>query len=110
MSNNGLLIEYHYCTGCRTCEVACQQENGHPPGQSGIVVTEFVMKGRNKPVAVDNLPFLTEHCVLCARKTRKGELPACVKHCQAQCMQFGPIEELVKEMLNRPRTVLYRPF
>jgi len=109
MPVNGLLINYHYCTGCRTCEVACQQEHGHPPGQSGIVVTEYVMRGRRKPVAIDNLPFLTEQCVLCARRTNKGDLPACVKHCQGQCMQFGPLEELVLEMLKSPRSVLYRP-
>jgi len=109
MSQHGLLIDYHFCTGCLTCEVACQQEHGHPPGQSGIKVTEFMMKGRTKPVSIDYLPFPTELCVLCARRTRRGELPACVKHCQANCMSYGLISDLVEEMLQRPRTVLYRP-
>ncbi|MBE0598436.1 MAG: oxidoreductase [Desulfuromonadales bacterium] len=109
MSRHGLLIDYHYCTGCQTCEVACQQEHGHPPGQSGIKVTEFVMKGRTKPVIIDHLPFPTELCILCAGRTSRGELPACVKHCQANCMQFGLLPELLEEMLKRPRTVLFRP-
>jgi Fe-S-cluster-containing dehydrogenase component len=24
----GLLIDYHYCTGCHSCEVAYQQKHG----------------------------------------------------------------------------------
>jgi anaerobic dimethyl sulfoxide reductase subunit B (iron-sulfur subunit) len=105
----GLLIDYDYCTGCLTCEVACQQEHNHPPGQSGIKVTEFIMKGRKKPVSIDYLPFTTELCVMCARRTRAGELPACVKHCQSQCISYGLISDLAKEMETRSRTVLYKP-
>ena len=36
MTEYGLLIDYHYCTGCLSCEVACQQEHNHPAGKSGI--------------------------------------------------------------------------
>lgn len=30
MSRNGLLIDYEYCCGCHTCEVACQKEHDYP--------------------------------------------------------------------------------
>ena len=109
MSTCGLLINYDFCTGCLTCEVACQQEHNHPIGQSGIKVTEYIMKTRKKPVSVVYLPFPTDLCVLCAPRTRAGEQPSCVKHCQAGCMRYGPISELVKEMRKRPKMVLFRP-
>jgi Fe-S-cluster-containing dehydrogenase component len=109
MSECGLLINYDFCTGCLTCEVACQQEHNHPPGQSGIKVTEFIMKTRKNQVSVVYLPFPTDLCVLCATRTRAGQQPSCVKHCQAGCMRYGPISELAAELGKRPKTVLYKP-
>jgi hypothetical protein len=36
-------------------------------------------------------------------------LPSCVKHCQAACMSYGPIAELVQRMENQAKTVMFRP-
>ncbi|HCF70666.1 MAG TPA: oxidoreductase, partial [Syntrophomonas sp.] len=36
MSRNGLLIDYEYCTGCHSCEVACKKELELPKGKFGI--------------------------------------------------------------------------
>ena len=36
MAAYGLLIDYEYCTGCQSCEVACKEEHGIPVGQWGI--------------------------------------------------------------------------
>ena len=104
----GLLIEYDYCTGCHTCEVACQQEHDHPVGRCGIKITEFVMD-TPKGVSIDYLPFPTVLCDLCAARVHRGEQPTCVKHCQAACMEFGPLDELMRTMKAKPRTVLFRP-
>ena len=109
MSKNGLLIHYDYCTGCHTCEVACQQEHDFPVGKCGIQVTEYVYAADKKPVAVDYLPFPTELCDLCINRYNQGEEPACVKHCQSFCMAFGPLDRLVKQMEDLPRTVLFAP-
>ena len=109
MSKNGLLIHYDYCTGCQSCAVACQQEHEFPAGKCGIKVTEYVYEAVKKPVAVDFLPFLTELCDLCINRHQQGELPACVKHCQAACMTFGSLEELVRQMETKPRSVLFSP-
>ena len=98
MSKKGLLIHYDYCTGCQTCAVACQQEHDFPVGKCGIKVTEFVYAALKKPVAIDFLPFPTELCDLCINRYQQGEQPACVKHCQAACMSFGPIDELIQQM------------
>ena len=109
MPRKGIMIDYDYCTGCHTCEVACQQEHDFPAGKTGIKVHEHVMAGVNKPVLINNVPCPTDLCDLCARRVVEGEKPACVKHCQADVIRFGPIEDLAKEMIKRPKTVLFRP-
>jgi len=108
MAGKGLLIDYNFCTGCLSCEVACQQEHGFPVGQCGIKVTEFVIPTA-KGVSIDYLPFPTDLCDLCSARTRVGEKPSCVKHCQADCMRYGPISDLVTELEKRPKMVLYKP-
>ena len=108
MKKYGLLIDYNYCTGCHTCEVACQQEHDFPVGKNGIQVTEYEYETNTK-VSIDNLPFLTDLCDLCINRHKEGEEPACVKHCQSRCMQFGYLSDLVAEMEERPKMVLYAP-
>jgi Fe-S-cluster-containing dehydrogenase component len=108
MSKNGLLIDYEYCTGCHTCEVACKQEHNYPAGKWGIKVTEYVMETFDK-LAIDYVPFPTDLCDLCVRKTKAGEKPACVKHCQAFCMYYGPVTELVNKMEKKAKTALFVP-
>jgi Fe-S-cluster-containing dehydrogenase component len=62
-----------------------------------------------KGMSIYYLPFPTDLCNLCAHRTKDGQKPACVKHCQASCMYFGPIDQLNREMEERPKTVLYSP-
>lgn len=108
MAKKGLLIDYEYCTGCYTCVVACKQEHNFPVGKGGIRVNEIITEGDDK-VRMDYLPFPTEFCDLCAARVAEGEKPACVKHCMAKCMLYGPLNELVKEMENMKRSVLFAP-
>ena len=108
MPRNGLLIEYDYCTGCHACEVACKQEHNFSDGMCGIRVDELVTVGPDK-VHVDFIPITTRFCDLCAKRTGKGELPSCVKHCQAICMMYGPVAELTKEMEKKPRSLIFAP-
>ena len=109
MTRNGLLIDYQYCTGCQSCAVACRQEHKYPAGKWGVKVDEKVFMDPAKPdsIRIDYVPFPTEFCDLCASRTKKGEKPACVKHCQAWCMYHGTLIELVKLMESMPRSVLY---
>ena len=108
MPRNGLLIDYDYCTGCYACEVACKQEHEYPAGTVGIKVNEMeAIMGDT--VKVDFIPVLTRFCDLCADRTKGGDVPACVKHCQAACMKYGPVTELVKAMEDNPRTLIYAP-
>jgi len=108
MARHGLLIDYEYCTGCHTCEVACKQEHNYPVGKWGIKVNEIVLETFEK-IAIDYIPFPTDLCNLCAQRTKEGIPPACVKHCQAGCMMYGPVKELAKVMEKKSKTVLFAP-
>lgn len=108
MAKMGLLIHYDYCTGCHTCEVACKQEHGYPADRWGIMVKDCTRETEGK-VQVDFLPFPTDLCDLCARRTRAGEKPACVKHCLAACISYGRVSDLAIEMEKTPKSVLFAP-
>jgi Fe-S-cluster-containing dehydrogenase component len=103
----GLLIDYEYCTGCHSCEVACAQEYKHQPGIRGIKVFEVEQKLPNGGAYLTYFPFPTEVCILCPHLTQKGLEPACVKHCMAACMKFGRIKDLAAELEKKPRMVLW---
>jgi len=104
----GLLIDYEYCTGCYACQVACAQEYKWPAGMSGMKVTEVVQNLPKDKAYLAYLPFPTELCTLCRSRTKKGLEPACVKHCMAACIKYGPLQELAQEM-QKPRMVLWAP-
>ena len=98
MSKFGMLIDYKYCTGCLTCEVACKQENHYPAGNWGVKVSKIV-QDLGERVSIYYTPVFTDLCNQCKKRVAGGtEIPSCVKHCQAGCMEYGPISELVKKM------------
>ena len=106
MSNNetryGLLIDYNFCTGCHTCEVACKKELNLPVGQWGIkVLQDGPRKISDDHWEWNNIPVITEQCNLCEDRVAMGKKPACVHHCQAAVMTYGPLSELIKKMDNK---------
>ena len=44
MKKYGLLFDLEYCVGCKTCCVACQQENGFDGDSCGIFINEHIYK------------------------------------------------------------------
>lgn len=72
-------------------------------------VNEIVQKLPHDKYYLTYLPFPTELCVLCKPRTKKGLDPACVQHCMARAMTYGPIEELAEKMKEKPRMVLWVP-
>lgn len=109
MPRKGIVVDYDYCTGCHTCEVACQQEHDYPPGKCGIHLVEILTKLPDKKLRLDYLPFFTAYCDLCAARTAKGELPSCVKHCQASVMTYGTLPQLAELMEKKPHCILQTP-
>jgi Fe-S-cluster-containing dehydrogenase component len=108
-SEYGLLIDYEFCTGCHTCELACAQEYKHKPGVRGIKVFEIEQMLPNGKASLTYFPFPTDVCILCPHLTREGLDPACVKHCMSACMKFGRITELAKKLGKKPKMVLWIP-
>jgi len=105
----GLLIDYEYCTGCYTCQVACSQEYKWPAGMAGMHVLEIVQKLPKDRAYLTFLPFPTELCILCAPRTKKGLHPACASHCMANVIKHGRLKDLAKELGRKPRMVLWSP-
>ena len=106
MARYALLVDYDYCTGCHSCEVACQQEHDYPAGTNGVVVREYEYEVGGR-VRIDYLPFFTQHCDLCKVRRGRGETPACVRHCQSRCMEFGPTAELAATMSDRANIAVF---
>ncbi|WP_139653023.1 4Fe-4S binding protein [Raoultibacter phocaeensis] len=90
-----LAIDYDYCTGCHTCEIACQQEHGLDPDHFGIKLTQIGPdKITDRRWQYEFVPVPTERCDHCALRQMDGKLPSCVQHCQAGCIYYGTLEEL----------------
>ncbi|MBT4513182.1 MAG: 4Fe-4S binding protein [Chloroflexi bacterium] len=110
MSKYGLLIDYEYCTGCHTCEIACKQEHELPVGQWGIKISQSgPMRYADDKWTFDYIPVPTDLCDLCRDRITEGLQPSCVKHCQAGVMKYGTIKELAKYMEFKSKTVLFVP-
>lgn len=108
MTRKGLLIDYDFCTGCHSCEIACQTEHDFPEGQWGIKLTEvgpYQIEGHDWQW--DYVPVPTKQCDLCEDRVVGGKDPTCVMHCQASVMRYGDIEVLAKELAAKPRQVLF---
>ncbi len=104
---NALLINYTYCTGCHTCEVACQKEKGLDPEQFGIKLTQIGPDQiEERKWQYEFIPVPTDRCDRCVERTESGKQPSCVKHCQAGCMYAGPLNELVS-LITDDKYVLF---
>ena len=107
----GMLVDYEWCSGCHSCEVACTVELTHhfPDGHCGIKVHEEGLY----PIGGERwtdifMPIFTDLCDQCATRRQEGEsLLSCVKHCQAHVLQFGELEDLAQKLTEKPKQVLY---
>lgn len=108
MSSYGILVDYNYCTGCEACILACQQERGFSEKEYGITITQLgplCIDAEKKQYDFDFIPQFTDWCNLCEQRTEKGKLPSCVQMCQAQCMTYGEVTELAKD-INTPKQMI----
>ena len=75
----GLFIDYGYCTGCHTCEVACKKEHHLERGQWGIhVLQDGPRQKEDGSWEFTYLPLPTSLCDLCSERVGEGRLPMCV--------------------------------
>ena len=106
----GLLIDYEFCTGCQSCEVACKEEHTIPVWQWGIhLIDDGPWECADGRFNWNKIPVPTRLCDLCAARTQQGKQPSCVHHCLAGVMQYGSVEELAKQLEKKPDQVLFVP-
>ena len=112
MAKYGLLIDYQWCTGCHSCEIACQMEHKMPVGKSGILVHDMghwpIEEGGDE-WQLGYLAAPTTMCDGCEERRALGKVPTCVQHCQAWCMYYGEVEELARKMDGKTRWALMVP-
>ena len=110
----GILVNNEYCIGCHACEVACKKQLGLGKDEFGIKVYEFgpIKNGAGRNEGKWDwvyTPVLTKSCDLCEERVEKGKLPMCVQHCNAWCMAYGEVEDLVKKIDPATQHVLLIP-
>ena len=105
--NQVLVVDYDYCSGCHTCEIACQQEHGFAPDQYGIKLTQVGPDQiTERKWQYDFVPVPTDRCDRCAKRQDSGKVPSCVQHCQAGCIYVGTLYE-VSDNLGKGKVVLF---
>lgn len=110
MAKTAMLLDYQWCTGCHSCEVACQMDHGYSAEHSGIEVSEVgPWKLPDGSWQYDNVVHLTALCDLCGERRAKGKLAACAQHCQANCLTVGPVEELAEKAAASSKSLLIVP-
>ena len=104
-----VVIDYHWCIGCRYCMAACPYGARHfnwaAPGISKeeINTDTHYLGNRPRPVGV------VEKCTFCIQRTRNkpGHYPACVEICPVGARKFGNLldsESEVRYCLENKRT------
>lgn len=105
-----MLIDYEFCDGCHTCEMACKMELDLKEGQYGIqVFSAGPWKIEGKKYQYDFVPVPTDMCNFCVDRIAAGKTPSCQHHCQSLAIEVGPLEELTEKMQGKTKMVLYTP-
>jgi Fe-S-cluster-containing dehydrogenase component len=106
MKKHALLIDYKYCTGCHSCEVACRQEkNFESQDEWGIKVTEFGPEKFDGRWYWDYVPVPSSLCDICEDRIAQGMKPACVHHCLALVMEAVSIDDVPKRLAELGESV-----
>lgn len=106
-SNLGMLIDYNYCTGCHSCEVSCKQRFDLPTGEFGIKLAQNGPWQHGEKWEWNYVPIPTEYCDMCVDRLEAGKTALCAQHCQALVITVGPLKDLIKEMDDSKKMVLY---
>ena len=94
MPKYAMLIDYGYCTGCRSCEISCRKEKGIPLEEWGIMVNELGPKKLGGEWEWDYVPVPSRLCDLCAGRIEEGAKPLCELHCLANVIEVIPVESV----------------
>jgi len=106
MSNYALIIDYKYCTGCHTCEIACRKEKSFTIDEYGIKVTEQGPIKLGGKWMYDFVPIPSSLCDVCEDRINANKKPACVHHCLSACMTAVPVEKVSEIMADKGNKVV----
>jgi len=106
MPDYGMIIDYKYCTGCHSCEIACRNEKGLDLESWGILINEQGPIRLGEKWLWNFLPTVSHLCDLCADRIEKGQKPSCELHCLAQCIEVVSVEAISKRMKELGTTVV----
>lgn len=111
MKKEAMLIDYGFCTGCKSCEISCSNEKELSVDEWGIKITELGPKKINGEWEWDYLPSPSRACDLCVDRRAEGLKAACELHCLADVIRIVPIEEVSLKMkeLNKDKVVVFVP-
>ena len=77
MAKYGILVDAQWCSGCHSCEVACQMEHGLPVGQTGIKVVKIgpwvIGDEADENWQFSYLPIPTKQCDTCAARRERQD-------------------------------------
>lgn len=103
-----LMIDYEFCSGCHTCEIACQQVHDLEPHQFGIKLTQIGPDQLDeRRWQLEYVPIPTDRCDRCANLQKQGKLPSCVQHCQAGCIYYDTLEALVEQVGIKKKLAIF---
>ena len=101
----GMLIDYKWCSGCKSCEVACKYQKNFDVSDPvyGITVLQVgpFDLGDGK-FEWNYIPTPTSFCDMCQERIDEwGNRPPCEIACLGQCMTIGPVDELAKLLAEK---------
>jgi Fe-S-cluster-containing dehydrogenase component len=101
-NKNAIFINYEFCSGCHSCEIACRNELELGVDDWGIKVLEDGPRQHfDGSWHWDYVALPTELCDLCEKRVAQGILPSCVQCCQGKVLEFGTIEECAKKLAEK---------
>lgn len=93
MQKKVLIASPDKCTGCRTCELVCTNENK----------TSFIKILKNELFDV-NIPAVSIKCHLCAKE------PPCIEFCKAGALKLVSYQEAIKLRKNHRIGIFPLPY
>jgi Fe-S-cluster-containing dehydrogenase component len=100
--DHALFIDYEFCSGCHSCEIACRNELELDLEEWGIKVLEDgPRKYKDGTWHWNYFAMPGEKCDLCEKRVAQGLEPSCVQHCQAKVIKYGTIEECAKMLAEK---------
>lgn len=104
MDFKALVIDYKYCTGCHTCEVACRKEKGLSVEEWGIKIAEQGPAKLQGKWMWNYVPVPSNLCDLCEERVAEGKKPSCVHNCLAACMYLVDVDEIPAKLAEIGKT------